>query len=134
MERTRGHMITTLSHGARPGPCDRNVRVWVPGSRPIRPNRASRSSILIAVLFHFQINDPIWPHTLPWAAPGVATTQRSPLAALPESGSTISPLTSTASKSLPRSRRRSRSAPLSQRSSGAPDTNHAEPLSARIMP
>lgn len=29
---------------------------------------ASRGSILIAVLFHFQINNPIWPDALPWAA------------------------------------------------------------------
>lgn len=29
---------------------------------------ASRGSLLIAVLFHFQINNPIWPDALPWAA------------------------------------------------------------------
>jgi uncharacterized protein len=29
---------------------------------------ASRGSILTAVLFHFQVNNPIWPDSLPWAA------------------------------------------------------------------
>ena len=29
---------------------------------------AARGSILVAVLFHFQINNPIWPDALPWAA------------------------------------------------------------------
>jgi uncharacterized protein len=28
----------------------------------------ARGSILIAVLFHFQVNNPIWPDALPWAA------------------------------------------------------------------
>src|SRR5690606_29123425 len=52
----------------------------------------------------------------------------------PESSSTISDDTSTASKSAPLICLRSRRASSSQRSSGAPERNQEEPLSARIIP
>src|SRR5262245_36691013 len=68
------------------------------------------------------------------AAAGVTVTYVTPCRAWPECGSIISGATSTASKSEPLtfvSRCRS---VLSQRASGTPERNHAEPLSASIIP
>jgi len=68
------------------------------------------------------------------AVDGLTVTETDVCLAWPEFGSIMSEETSTASKSEPTTRRRSPRFVLFQRSSGAPEINHADPLSAIIMP
>src|SRR5579864_8809036 len=65
---------------------------------------------------------------------GVTVTEIPFCKAWPEFGSTISGETSTTSKAEPVMVVRTYKSVLSQPGSGAPDTNHAEPLSAIIIP
>src|SRR5579862_2580855 len=65
---------------------------------------------------------------------GVTVTEIPFCRAWPEFGSTISGETSTTSKAEPVMVVRTCRSVLSQRESGAPETNHAEPLSAIIIP
>ena len=68
------------------------------------------------------------------ALDGLTLTVTPPCTACPESGFTISTVASTASKLDPRMVVNTCRSVLSQAGSGAPEMNHAEPLSARIIP